>query len=136
MLPTLCKERKSSKMMKKNPTLARSEQSQPASARALLICTLAASPLNFFFFKQVFNKISSSRKHRSIPKEVLTLKHRRAKRQDFLNWLERKYHVNRMKTQTMRFPPQKTRSSSFVDEKISKFCKNLGKFSAIFLCEL
>ena len=106
------------------PALARSEQSQPASARALLICTLAASPLNFFFLKQLFNKTSSSRKHRSIPKKVLTLKHRRTKRQDFLNWLERKYHVNRMKTQTMRFPPQKTRTSSFVDEKRRAKFKN------------
>ena len=60
-----------------------------------------------------------SQPHRSTSFSLYTtvLKHRRTKRQDFLNWLERKYHVNRMKTQTMRFPPQKNRSSSFVDEK-------------------
>ena len=32
------------------PALARSEQSQPASARVLLSCALTASPLNFFSF--------------------------------------------------------------------------------------
>ena len=113
MLPTLCKERKSSKMMKKNPTLARSEQSQPASARALLCCALTASPLNLdemsllLLFPPFFFFIFLTR----------TMKQRKTNRHDILKWLEWKDPLTELMKQTMRFPHQKTRSSSFVDDE-------------------
>ena len=112
------------------PTLARSEQSQPASARVLLSCALTASPLNFFSFiptvQQLPWKVFASDvvlnstdqpEWEELANRMCTMKTTKNENAK-TSWNGSKRSPNIIDDSIHAFPPQKTHSSSFVDAEV------------------